>query len=278
MIKFILQLGIYLYLSAFNLIMLILSGKRDSMKKTKTKPIGLETTIRNITCIDYNEILKSRNILKPFIDSSIPIIIKNFPKNMYQEELFENVTSNVKNKDKVLINKTLLPKLGNVGNFIHKYINKYVLYMLIFGGGYSGSQAHIDTFATYNFYYLKKGEKDVYIIPHEYTCYLNMTNGKESVFVGEDKPNSENLEWLKNLPEYYHFTLVEGDVLIFNNGNCIHKFTNLKGDELSCSIKLLSFNASSLIYQRDMFNWELAGIFADLCLTNGSFERPTNLN
>jgi hypothetical protein len=264
--------------------MLISTGKIENMKKTKIKNTNVPAKVRNITYLDYNEIINSKNLLKSFVESSIPVIIKNFPKNMFSDDLFKDVVIQTPNdnntpKSKVIIKNYTFPNLGELGSFISKHFKKTVMYALVFGGGYSGAQAHIDTFMSYNFYYLKQGEKDVYIIPHEYTCYLDMTNGEESVFVGDDKPNTQNLKWLELLPEFYHFTLNEGDVLFFNNSKCIHKFSNKKGNELSCSIRLFSTDASNLIYQRDMFNWKIASSIADIFFNKfPTFERPTNLN
>lgn len=147
--------------------------------------------------------------------------------------------------------------------------------MASFAGNYKSGYAHIDAFPSYNFYYVKQGKKQVYIIPHEYTCYLNMKGGIDNIYVEYDNANNNKLEWLNKVPEYYNFELETGDVLIFNNSKCIHKFTNLTNNNIIYTIRLYNTDVSTLILKNDILHYEQAYEFSNIIL-NGEIIKNTS--
>merc|ERR1739848_659555 len=81
-------------------------------------------------------------------------------------------------KNQILINQYTLPgrdKLGNdLYDWIKKFIGRPIIYILRFSGNYSSGFAHIDTAATYNFYYVKRGKKKGFIVPRQYNDMLHL--------------------------------------------------------------------------------------------------------
>ena len=153
-------------------------------------------------------------------------------------------------KDKLLIDQFTMPKLGKLADWIKTNTGKGVAYMARFSGGYSGGFAHIDSFPSYNFYYMKEGRKKVYIIPRQFNPLLDLANGYDSVFVKDDTADESQLEWLDRLPGYYQFEVESGDVLMFNNSACIHKFMNLTDHPTIYTVRLFSADASPRTQER----------------------------
>jgi hypothetical protein len=77
------------------------------------------------------------------------------------------------------------------------------------------------------------GKKYVTIVPKEYVGWIPQYFGVDSSYVVADKENPEGNEWLNTIPGYFDCTLEEGDILVFNNGGCIHKFENVGGHSVS---------------------------------------------
>jgi hypothetical protein len=216
------------------------------------KPQNHTTILREVTRIHYNDLHK--NTLSKYIDKSEPVILIGLP-DVYLEEITKIHSKEILTIDKLVINTYIFPKLKRLSTFINNYINnKKILILIHFSGKYDQGIAHLDTAASYNFYFLKKGKKQVYIIPQEYTKYLNLQYGEDSVFVKDDE---FSLSWIDKVPEYYNFTLKENEILIFNNAKTIHKFKNLNGDEEAYSVRLTNMDANGLVLKKDIFNYEL---------------------
>ncbi len=132
------------------------------------------------------------------------------------------------------------------------------MYLASFSGSYRSSIAHLDTLPTYNAYIVQKGGKEVILIPPENSKYLSYANGIDNVYITADRAGRENLEWLNQLPEYYHFELAAGDMLLFNNGAMPHKFFNLVGNEVIYSLRMNHADANTMIVKKEMFNWDFA--------------------
>ena len=256
-----------------------LFGKTDdniSLKHSKKKNKKQKTEILKINKIKYVDIINNNNILDDYIKKSIPIIITGTPSKYFNflDDKYP-IDRNNKNKNSIYIKEYILPELSPIlDNFITRYIKKSVMYMASFSGNYKSTYAHIDSLASYNFYYVKEGSKNVYIVPYKNTKYLNMENGIDNVFVSDDKENMSNLQWLDKVPSFYNFTVNKGDILLFNNSKCIHKFENMNGNEIVYSIRLFSNDASSLILSNDIFNSKQADHLSKILL-NGGMKRST---
>ena len=147
--------------------------------------------------------------------------------------------------------------------------------MARFSGGYKGGFAHIDSFPSYNFYYVRRGRKQVWIVPRQYNYLLNFGMGYDSVFVRDDAPDGSQLEWLKTIPGYYEFEVEKGDVLLFNNAASIHKFINITHNPEIFTMRLVSGDASPLTLWNDCFNWTGAKYFAGIILDAKTGVRDT---
>lgn len=200
--------------------------------------------------------------LSKYVKRSEPVIIKGVDAKLFNsslaeyapEETPEQVAKGVPN---LHINFWLLPSVGGAGAWINKHLPwKPILYMARFSGAYKAGYAHIDTFPSYNFYYVRRGRKRVILVPRQYNDAVNLKGGYDSNFVGDDAPDMSKLEWIDRLPGVWEFELEAGDVLLFNNSACIHKFMNLTHNPEIFTIRLLHDDASPYTYRNDLLNWE----------------------
>lgn len=278
--KQILKASIYLTISIYSLIILIhkhMNGNyltKHSLRHTKVLHSNIKTRIKIPKYIDYNTIIQSTkhdtNVLQKYITNSIPIIITNIPTT-YFEHLRTKYPIPITFSKDLIIKEYVLPFIGAaLTYFIMKYIQKPIIYMASFSGRYKAGVAHIDSLSTYNFYYVQEGAKEVWIVPDKYTKYIDMSEGIDNVFVEKDGAELNNLEdWLYNkVPSYYHFKLQKGEVLLFNNANSIHKFSNVTGREEIYTIRLGSTNASELILRNDLCNWKQAEHYYNMVTSN----------
>jgi hypothetical protein len=209
----------------------------------------------------------SLDTLRSHIQHSEPIIIKGMSPDLFGPlDSYAPPLPPTAPGDKLLIDQFTLPRLGVLSDWIREYTGKRVAYMARFCGGYAGGFAHIDSFPSYNFYYVKKGRKKVYIVPRQYNSLLDLANGYDSVFVKNDTADESQMEWLQSLPAYYQFEVEQGDVLLFNNSACIHKFMNLTEDPIIYTVRLFSGDASPLTLKNDVFNWQGAKYFGSILL------------
>mmetsp|Transcript_4366 Transcript_4366/g.9668 ORF Transcript_4366/g.9668 Transcript_4366/m.9668 type:complete len:360 (-) Transcript_4366:254-1333(-) len=96
---------------------------------------------------------------------------------------------------------------------------------LWFQGNYKSGLAHVDLGpGTCNFYFLKRGKKDVVIAPFEVTRGLTLSTGIDNVHI---PGSADNHDYLSDLTSYYRVLLEEQSILVFNNSGCLHHFTNV---------------------------------------------------
>jgi len=163
---------------------------------------------------------------------------------------------------RMLIDVQLLPRLGALGRWLWSNLRRPAIYMARLSGSYQAGVAHIDSLPSYNFYYLHQGRKRVIIVPRQYNDRVRLQGGYDSVFAADDTADLCHLQWLDDVPAYYDFELHEGEVLLFHNSACLHKFANLTPSPEIYTIRLLSFDASPRILLNDVLNWEGAKFFA----------------
>lgn len=178
--------------------------------------------------------------------------------------------------DKLLIDAYVLPLLGTpLFAWIKAHIGPPILYLARFSGGYKGGFAHIDSFPSYNYYYVRRGRKKVNIVPRQYNPLIKFGAGYDSMFVLEDAADESKLEWMDKIPALYEFEVSEGDVLLFNNSACIHKFMNLSENPEIFTLRLFTTDASPLTLKNDLFNWTGAKYFTSILMDGGTHARDT---
>lgn len=181
---------------------------------------------------------------------SQPVLIKGLDAKVFNESLSayipeETPAQVIHGGDKLHIDQFTLPSCGKMGEWIRSHLPwKPIIYMARFSGGYKGGFAHIDAFPSYNFYYVRRGRKHVYIVPRQYNPAVNFKPGYDSVYVGDDGPDDGKLEWIDRLPGVYEFDVDAGDVLLFNNSASIHKFMNITHNPEIFTLRLLHGDAS----------------------------------
>lgn len=203
-------------------------------------------------------------IIQAFMSRSEPVIIKNLPKETFSalargSQYAPAPKEDLVQKRTVLINFFLRPRaLGGIGDWIKKNVNQSVLYMLRFSGSYSSIPAHLDGF-TYNIYHLAKGRKRVWICPRQYNHLLNLRSDRNAVVIpGSDRTSSNHLKWIESVPGVWAFELEAGDLLIFNNTACVHKFVNVTEVPEVFSMRVLTGNLSPVLAKHHIFNWQQA--------------------
>ena len=99
---------------------------------------------------------------------------------------------------------------------------------LWFIGDYDQGQAHVDLIpATVNLYYLRKGTKEVVIVPPHVSHTLSLARGVDSTYI---PGTAGNYGYLRGLSSYYKFRLRPQSILCFNNSACLHHFRNVTDD------------------------------------------------
>jgi hypothetical protein len=222
-------LGIHLYYGFY----VLLNKKSESIRDEN-----------EIGKLDYHSLNKKD--LQYKIVNDIPVIIKNMPIEFFSKIQGGEMDPNVQD-----IKTMILPLLGkNLYHFITHFIQAIPFYIVRISGKYTKSKLHLDVFASFNMYYLKEGKKKVKIIPSHYTSVFEFNDCINRLEV----LNSGDIE---KLPFYYSFELEEGDVLIFNNSNCIHEFENISEIVDSYSIRFLTSRVADEIIQHDLLNLKM---------------------
>jgi len=169
---------------------------------------------------------------------------------------------------------------SNCGRWIMRQTGLPILFAAIFAGDYKSGVTHIDMTASYNFYFMLKGRKDVLIGPKGFEKYTDMAYGIHNVYVKNEKKDShhiDKMEWLKELPYYYRFELQENEILVFNNAACLHKFVNITENNvaLTCRTMNMFWGISELNSFNMLTNMETVKTATEAIINNGSNE-PAN--
>lgn len=270
MIDFLITLLILMFMTIYETFNMI---KNYNHKKIKNIPLKFNgTTIqKNIDIINYNDI--SYDIIKKYIDKSIPFIIRNVPKK-YKNDVQKYSINSVHNfpKNNIQLNQYFNPDIPNFYKFLTKYIKKNLLSMVQLNGNYKSGVAHIDFVSSYNVYFMHRGCKKVIIVPENYTKYFYMKKSIDNVFVANDL-DMDNEEWLNNVPFYWSFILQENDILIFNNSKCIHKFQNLTTNSEVFSMRVFHSDSSYYIRKYNILNYNTALHFSKIILNKNIFRK-----
>ena len=96
---------------------------------------------------------------------------------------------------------------------------------LWFLGKYTQGKAHVDLGPhVCNCYFLRKGVKDVLLIPPEVAKIIPLTPGLDGMYI--EGSESEKREYRGDLPYYYRVDLPAQSMLCFNNTSTIHHYKN----------------------------------------------------
>jgi len=255
-------LAIFIFITFSIYHVFIYANAKHSIPKQILEPGHKQSMSPYIAYYSNTLSISTNEHIKKCLNETKPFIIKNIPQNF-----FENAST--------IVSSDIKESFGNldvgyndyiVGDKLNKLIKDVtgmpIIFVTSMGGKYVGNRAHIDSYISYNFYYVNKGEKMVWIIPEEYTNTIELKNALDHLYVKADGVGTTNLDWLNKIPYYYKFNIKAGDVLVFNSSKCIHKFINVNGNEQARSIILYTTEASPLVVKHNIGNWELAKYYS----------------
>ena len=101
---------------------------------------------------------------------------------------------------------------------------------LWFLGNYSQGKAHLDLGPhVFNCYYLRRGVKDVLLIPPEVSKTISLQPGLDGLYIPDSEEEARGYK--ASLPYFYRVDLQPQSMLCFNNTSVIHQFRNQKDAE-----------------------------------------------
>ncbi|MEM9691040.1 MAG: hypothetical protein AAGA56_00715 [Myxococcota bacterium] len=250
--------GILATVSAFEGVLYLMRRKKERLSATRTRGKAQRLTPERLSARDIGP-----DTLRPYLAESRPVILTGLDQNLLEHAPRAlRARSGDLPEQRLLIDVRILPRLGSLGRWILRHTGRPAVYMARFSGSYGACIAHIDSLPSYNFYVMYRGRKRVIIVPREHNARLDLANGYDSVFVREDQDDFDHLQWLDALPDYYDFELEEGEVLLFHNSACLHKFANLTASPEVYTIRLVAFDAAAQVLRNDVGNWAGAKFFA----------------
>ena len=187
--------------------------------------------------LENDEIQRKR--AQDLIFDSIPIKL-SFKNNSHFDDYdyylkthkFENETGLVRRYWNLI---SLQQSSADFEIFASNLLDEYSVFMLEFSGKYHAGGLHSDLsagslFGCYNFYHLIRGSKKVMILPTDSLKYMDLEYKKDSI-IPKNQQSLKDDSSLLNLPSYYEFILREGEFIVFNNCDSMHKFENIEMDK-----------------------------------------------
>lgn len=195
---------VMLFITTFEAIV-ILFGRREST--IPGMPPAAETSKEEGGGLRFEPIRLSASALKPetlreYVARSEPVIIEGVDPKLFEslDRYAPEVPASFPT-DKLLIDAYIFPLLGTpLFSWIKAHIGRPILYMARFSGGYKGGYAHIDTFPSYNYYYVRRGRKKVRIVPRQYNHLIEFGAGYDSMYVKADAGDDSKIGWLDKIP------------------------------------------------------------------------------
>ena len=242
-----------------------------------------------VTKLDASKNEVTPEVIQGFISRSEPVVIRNLPKETFavlaSGGLYAPPLTDEMNKRKTAYVNLFFPRaedMGKIGQWIEKHVEKPVRQIVRFTGGYTSSAAHLDGFTT-NIYYLAKGRKRIWVCPRQYHHLMQtqFKSGMGSTFIpGSAGISPEHSQWIQSVPGVWQLDLEAGEVLIFNNAACVHKFSNVsESNPEAFSLRLLTDDISPMLARHHCFNWGQARFFAKMQIPSllglkNTLERP----
>lgn len=195
---------VMLFITTFEAVV-ILFGARESTipgmppaaETSKAQGGGLRFEPTRLSALDLKH-----ETLREYVARSEPVIIEGVDPALFQalNRYAPDVPASFPT-DQLLIDAYIFPLLGTpLFAWIKAHIGRPILYMARFSGGYKGGFAHIDTFPSYNYYYVRRGRKKVRIVPRQYNALIEFGAGYDSMYVKADSADDSKIGWLDNIP------------------------------------------------------------------------------
>lgn len=194
----------------------------ENLRKNK-KWRGVHPKVIDASAVSFRG-EQGKALLRGFLDRGEPVIVKNLDSHLDIPAEIENLqrdrnASSEKKSTNLFIELNIWPFLPlgeNLSKFIHDYCGgRQVLFAARFAGGYKAGFGHMDSFPSYNFYYVTTGCKQVYLVPrqfnpsrlnHEEENKLSFQPGVDNVRITGDTADGESLgNWLSRVPAVYDF-------------------------------------------------------------------------
>ena len=214
--------------------------------------------VEDIISDNNNQFKMAQSLIKQSIPIKLTFRDEKNIFNGYNDYFQDNSEyNNSNNTDKTkLIVKNLEYNGKDFHIFAKNLINEYPLGLLQFSGNYIAGGAHSDISpACYNFYYVKRGEKNGYILPPKMSNYVDLDYEQHSIIPSITKNNIKNDNWLNNIPYYYSFNLKQNQIIVFNNCDCIHYFENILNNNNN---NIYPISYSLRFTNRNRYSWSRA--------------------
>ena len=193
----------------------------ESVSRPASRPDPMPVEVFDPTTCDYTYLRRE------YVDKGVPFILRHPNGEPISHANPPKLAEDGEEGSISVMTDNLNVKLDGIDEIVKKLLPHTFRahWPLWFQGNYKSGLAHVDLGpGTTNFYWLKRGKKDVVIAPFDVTRKLTLSTGIDNVHI---PGSSGNHDYLSTLDRYYRVTLEEQSLLIFNNSGCLHHFTNI---------------------------------------------------
>jgi|AntAceMinimDraft_5_1070358.scaffolds.fasta_scaffold86932_1 hypothetical protein len=204
MVFLFLSLLVMLLITTFEAVV-ILFGAREStipgmppaVETSKALGGGLRFEPTRLSALDLKP-----ETLRAYVSRSEPVIVEGVDPELFKDlDRYAPEVPKSFPTDQLLLDAYIFPLLGTpLLAWIKAHIGRPVVYLARFSGGYKGGYAHIDTFPSYNYYYVRRGRKKVRIVPRQYNPLIEFGAGYDSMYVKADSADDSKIGWLDSIP------------------------------------------------------------------------------
>lgn len=199
----------------------------ESINRSVNRPAAMPIEIFDPDTCDYKQLRRN------YLDKGVPFILQKANGEPISNASPPKTADDAPEGSISVLADNFNVRLDGIDQIVKKLLPTTFRahWPLWFQGNYKSGLAHIDIGpGTTNFYWLKRGKKDVVIAPFEVTRHLTLSTGIDNVHI----PGSAgNHDYLSTLDSYYRVTLEEQSILVFNNSGCLHHFTNIVEDGIT---------------------------------------------
>uniref|UniRef100_A0A7S4MGF9 JmjC domain-containing protein n=1 Tax=Odontella aurita TaxID=265563 RepID=A0A7S4MGF9_9STRA len=194
---------------------------RASANAPPGRTAAMPIEIFDLDTCDYTDLRRN------YLDKGVPFVLKRSDGKPISNASPPKTAEDSPEGSISVLADSMTVKLDGIDEIVRKVLPSTFRahWPLWFQGNYKSGLAHVDLGpGTTNFYFLKRGKKDVVICPFEVTRDLTLVRGIDNVHI----PGSAgNHDYLDTLEGYYRILLEEQSILVFNNSGCLHHFTNI---------------------------------------------------
>ena len=177
-----------------------------------------------------------------YVKNSIPVILETRGTEM--KSLLNNYIRAV-HKPKLHYNQRVHQMTKPLRTTIEKVIGKWHVGTILRDGRDPKNQRrpHMSTTFDYEMDWVYRGSKQVTIVPKEFNQLLPIALYGDQ-FIENSKMTSESIdEWKRYIPYYYSTKVREGEILLYDNTNCLHQYSGVEYQ--SASFNFINFQSSS---------------------------------